>query len=192
VFVGQVIAEDSHRDLALLSTTATECVGLEMANADAVALGEEVFAIRSPLGLQGTVTKGVVSAHREIDGIHYVQIDAALNPGNSGGPLITRQFVTDGFGGLVRPISRIRWLDSLDGLAARLGDLVFWEKALLWPDDFRCVAGSVQTPRILFQPVGELPWSEAQMSRTERYRETGYFTFVLDCLFPLLPSIAIF
>ncbi len=54
-------------------------------------VGEEVIAIGSPLGLQNTVTRGIVSAMRDIDGVGVVQTDAAINPGNSGGPLIDRQ-----------------------------------------------------------------------------------------------------
>ena len=55
-----------------------------------VAEGEEVIALGYPLIPDGamTITKGIVSAMRDIDGVRHVQTDAALNPGNSGGPLI--------------------------------------------------------------------------------------------------------
>jgi hypothetical protein len=52
--------------------------------------GQEVMALGSPLGLQNTVTRGIVSAVREVNGLTLVQTDAAINPGNSGGPLIAR------------------------------------------------------------------------------------------------------
>jgi hypothetical protein len=52
--------------------------------------GQEVVALGSPLGLQNTVTRGIVSAVREVDGLTLVQTDAAINPGNSGGPLLDR------------------------------------------------------------------------------------------------------
>jgi hypothetical protein len=48
------------------------------------------MALGSPLGLQNTVTRGIVSAVREVGGLTLVQTDAAINPGNSGGPLIAR------------------------------------------------------------------------------------------------------
>ena len=51
-------------------------------------VGENVIAIGAPLGLERSVTQGIVSALRKADGINYVQTDAAINPGNSGGPLI--------------------------------------------------------------------------------------------------------
>ena len=52
--------------------------------------GQEVIALGSPLGLQNTVTRGIVSAVRSTNGVTLVQTDAAVNPGNSGGPLINR------------------------------------------------------------------------------------------------------
>ena len=52
--------------------------------------GQEVIALGSPLGLQNTVTRGIVSAVREVGGLTLVQTDAAINPGNSGGPLLDR------------------------------------------------------------------------------------------------------
>jgi S1-C subfamily serine protease len=52
--------------------------------------GQEVVALGSPLGLQNTVTRGIVSAVRDVGGLTLVQTDAAINPGNSGGPLLDR------------------------------------------------------------------------------------------------------
>ena len=52
--------------------------------------GQEVIALGAPLGLQNTVTRGIVSAVREVGGVTLVQTDAAINPGNSGGPLVDR------------------------------------------------------------------------------------------------------
>ena len=52
--------------------------------------GQEVIAIGSPLGLQNTVTRGIVSAVRNAGGVILIQTDAAINPGNSGGPLLDR------------------------------------------------------------------------------------------------------
>jgi S1-C subfamily serine protease len=52
--------------------------------------GQEVVALGSPLGLQNTVTRGIVSAIRDVGGVTLVQTDAAINPGNSGGPLVDR------------------------------------------------------------------------------------------------------
>jgi S1-C subfamily serine protease len=58
--------------------------------------GQEVVALGSPLGFQNTVTRGIVSAVREVESITLVQTDAAINPGNSGGPLVDRSGVVIG------------------------------------------------------------------------------------------------
>jgi S1-C subfamily serine protease len=52
--------------------------------------GQEVIALGTPLGLSNTVTRGIVSAVRQVGGLTLVQTDAAINPGNSGGPLLDR------------------------------------------------------------------------------------------------------
>jgi len=67
---------------------------LELGDSDKIQVGEKVIAIGNPLGLQFSVSEGIVSAvHRTgPSGLEvYIQTDAALNPGNSGGPLINKQ-----------------------------------------------------------------------------------------------------
>jgi S1-C subfamily serine protease len=91
LYTAQVLARDDQRDLALLSTNAHSCNFLELEESENPHVGQEVFAIGSPLGLSGTVTRGIVSAMRTTgSGIHYIQLDATINPGNSGGPLLSR------------------------------------------------------------------------------------------------------
>lgn len=53
-----------------------------------MAQGQDIYAVGNPLGLTGSVTKGVVSAVRSVADTSYIQIDATINPGNSGGPLL--------------------------------------------------------------------------------------------------------
>ena len=80
-------------DIALLKISGNYN-SLELDNSDNVQVGEKVIAIGNPLGLQFSVSQGIVSAvHRTgpNDLNYYIQTDAALNPGNSGGPLINTQ-----------------------------------------------------------------------------------------------------
>lgn len=79
-------------DLALLRTDRPhpQRYALELGSIEGVRQGQEVVAIGAPLGLQSTVTRGIVSAIRNMGGIILIQTDAAINPGNSGGPLIDR------------------------------------------------------------------------------------------------------
>ena len=91
LYLGQVLARDTARDLAILTTNAPDCFALVLDDAT-VGIGTEVFAVGNPLGLEGTVTKGIVSATRVTSsGVKYIQIDAGLNPGNSGGPLVNKR-----------------------------------------------------------------------------------------------------
>src|SRR5437773_8647108 len=91
----QVIGTDAATDLAVVRASASMLPALELATADTLRVGQLVIAIGDPLGLQSTVTTGVVSAlGRSLDAKdgriieNVIQTDAALNPGNSGGPLV--------------------------------------------------------------------------------------------------------
>jgi S1-C subfamily serine protease len=83
-----VLAFDERRDLAILQVPGFDLPALELANSNEVQVGEPVLVLGAPLGLQGTVTVGVVSAIRDRDGYKIIQTDAAASPGNSGGPLV--------------------------------------------------------------------------------------------------------
>ena len=72
-------------DLALLKLDGYKTPYLRPAHADSMALGEDVYAIGSPLRLNNSVTSGVVSSSRGA----YIQTNAEIYPGNSGGPLVT-------------------------------------------------------------------------------------------------------
>ncbi|MBI1791326.1 MAG: trypsin-like peptidase domain-containing protein [Acidobacteria bacterium] len=86
-----VVAFDDRKDLAIVKIAGFDLPVVELGNSNDVKSGEPVVAIGSPRGLQGTVTTGVVSAIRDEPsgaGFKVIQTDAAVNPGNSGGPLL--------------------------------------------------------------------------------------------------------
>ncbi|MFD4205581.1 trypsin-like peptidase domain-containing protein [Micromonospora tulbaghiae] len=87
-FEATIIATDKDKDLAQLQTTA-KFTGLVAARAP-VRSGQQIIVVGAPLGLQDSVTTGVVSAFREDErgGGPVIQFDAPINPGNSGGPVI--------------------------------------------------------------------------------------------------------
>lgn len=86
------VGEDTEMDIILLRIIdGASYSPLQLENSDNVQIGQKVIAIGNPLGLQFSVSEGIISGtNREgLNGINaYIQTDAALNPGNSGGPLI--------------------------------------------------------------------------------------------------------
>ncbi len=78
-------------DLAVFQLPANGCPFIAADRKADLRVGERVYTIGNPSGLEYTVTSGVVSGLREMEGQTYVQTDAPINPGNSGGPLITEQ-----------------------------------------------------------------------------------------------------
>ncbi len=87
----RILAINKFADLALLrieDEDAPQFKTVPVGDSDQLAVGERVFAIGSPLGLERTVTEGILSTKtRLIDGGLYLQTNAQINPGNSGGPL---------------------------------------------------------------------------------------------------------
>lgn len=86
----EIVATAPFHDLAVLRVKDpnTDITPVIFAPEEKLGIGETVFTIGNPLGLERTVTEGVLSqTHRNFGGILYLQVDAPVNPGNSGGPL---------------------------------------------------------------------------------------------------------
>jgi serine protease Do len=128
----RIIAINKFEDLALLKIEdkdAPKFKNVLMGSSDALAVGERVFAIGSPLGLERTVTEGILSTKtRQLGGELYLQTTAQINPGNSGGPLfnmagevigVTNMKITFGEGlGFAIPVEAVKFfLDHRDAYA---------------------------------------------------------------------------
>ncbi|MDN5795081.1 MAG: trypsin-like peptidase domain-containing protein, partial [Intrasporangium sp.] len=97
---GTIVGRDSSYDLAVIKMARTDLTPLVLGQSEDVVVGDEVIAVGAPLGLDQTVTSGIVSALNrpvtpgagdEASYINAIQTDAAINPGNSGGPLLDMQ-----------------------------------------------------------------------------------------------------
>jgi putative serine protease PepD len=93
----KIVGRDSSYDLAVIKVDASGLTASSLGNSDGVVVGDTAIAIGSPLGLEGTVTSGIISSLNrpvtaggsgESSFINAIQTDAAINPGNSGGPLV--------------------------------------------------------------------------------------------------------
>ncbi|MGD0281268.1 MAG: DegQ family serine endoprotease [Dissulfurispiraceae bacterium] len=92
-FIGKVIGTDQKTDIAVIKINSDHLPVLQIGDSDMLKVGERVFAIGNPFGLNQTVTSGIVSATgRDNMGIadyeNFIQTDAPINPGNSGGALV--------------------------------------------------------------------------------------------------------
>jgi serine protease Do len=128
----RIMAINKFQDLALLKIedrNAPKFKYVTLGNSDALSVGDPVFAIGSPMGLERTVTEGILSTKtRELEGELYLQTTAQINPGNSGGPLfdlagdvigVTNMKIMFGEGlGFAIPVELVRnFLDHRDAFA---------------------------------------------------------------------------
>lgn len=131
-----VLGMDEYMDIAVLFVTDAVFPYLEIADLTAMKTGDDIYAIGAPQGMAYTLTKGGISAkEREVGGQTYIQIDAPINKGNSGGPLLNDNGqvlgvntlkMTDSEGiGLAIPISRVcTYLQSLNVELTNAGNVV--------------------------------------------------------------------
>jgi serine protease Do len=95
-FKARLVGKDENTDMAVIKIDATDLPAIELGNSDAVRVGEWALAVGNPFDLASTVTAGIISAKgRDINIIQgaaaieaFIQTDAAVNPGNSGGALV--------------------------------------------------------------------------------------------------------
>ena len=128
----KIIAINKFHDLALLhieDKNAPKFKFITLGNSDALNVGDAVFAVGSPLGLERTVTQGILSTKtRQMEGNLYLQTSTQINPGNSGGPLfnlagevvgVTNMKITFGEGlGFAIPVELVKsFLDHRDAFA---------------------------------------------------------------------------
>lgn len=83
-----ITAVDPERDLVVLKISGARVRALALGNSDAVQVGETIYAVGNPQGLEGTFSQGIVSSIREVGTDKLLQITAPISPGSSGGPVL--------------------------------------------------------------------------------------------------------
>ena len=112
-------------DLAVFQLPANNCPFITADRNAALRVSQKVYTIGNPSGLGYTVTSGVVSGLRDIDGKRYVQTDAPINPGNSGGPLITEEGRVIGINSMVmRGVQGIGFAIPIDAVFEQFPEMV--------------------------------------------------------------------
>jgi serine protease Do len=142
IFEAAVFACDEELDLAVLVVLDAEFSPLPVADIDACRIGDDIYTIGAPKSMTYTLTKGVISAkQRMIRANEYIQIDAAINAGNSGGPLLNDS-------GEVLGVNTLKMSDSEGiGLAIPMRIVcAFLSDNNIELDDNSLVAGTLQLP----------------------------------------------
>jgi hypothetical protein len=86
--VESVLGYDIQNDVAALQVSGASVPALQTEEVELVKVGDRVVAIGAPLGLESTVSEGIISALRDMGGTHMIQTTTAISPGSSGGPLL--------------------------------------------------------------------------------------------------------
>jgi S1-C subfamily serine protease len=83
----EILNDDPELDLLIASTSLKSTNPLPLSDSDAITVGEDIIAIGNPAGLEGSVSKGIISGIRKVDEFKFIQITAPISPGSSGGPV---------------------------------------------------------------------------------------------------------
>jgi len=129
-----IVGSDKVHDLALLQINAPNLQPVTLSDSTDLVVGQKVYAIGNPFGLNGTMTRGIISSIRSIRGPQElpiedaIQTDAAINPGNSGGPLLNSRGEVIGINTLIatggaEQSSGIGFAIPINTAKAALGDL---------------------------------------------------------------------
>ena len=168
-YEARYVAGDAYNDLAILKVDLTGLSAAVFGDSDRLTVGDSVYAIGNPLGveLRGTLTDGIVSAiNRDVwvDGrtMNLIQTNAALNSGNSGGPLINQY-------GQVVGINTIKMMSGEDTIEG-LGFAIPTSLAVRWVNEM-IEFGEIQPQPVLGLMINRIPETLPDGSRGLRIEE---------------------
>ncbi|WP_027002345.1 S1C family serine protease [Hugenholtzia roseola] len=120
--VSSILAKNSTKDFVYFQNSINSSVPHLPLTSQIPEVGEDIFVVGNPTGLESTVTRGVVSAIRKENGITYVQIDAAISPGSSGSPVLNMQGEVFGIATLKKiGCENCNFAVSIESIATEIG-----------------------------------------------------------------------
>lgn len=161
-FEGNVVGTDPITDVAVVQITGEDLPTAPLGSTDSLAAGQWAIAIGNPLGLDNTVTAGIISALGRTSSqvgisdkrVQFIQTDAAINPGNSGGPLLNAQGEVIGMNTAIRAGAQGLGFAIPIETAKRIGDQLFKD-------------GEVQHPYLGIQMVNLNPEMRQRVNDNE-------------------------
>lgn len=142
VYEATVVSSSPTSDVALIKIGPTFKVRKKhvatIGDSDKVRIGEDIFVIGSPLGIEQTLSRGIVSGRMTKDGfsdsfqpVEFIQTDAAINPGNSGGPMFNMKGEIIGIASFI--MSQSGGFDGIGfGAASNVAQTILMEQASMW------------------------------------------------------------
>lgn len=159
-YTAEILGLNEENDIAILVVESATFPYLNIADLSTMKIGDDIYAIGSPKGMAYTLTKGSISAKERVIGNQsYLQIDAAINEGNSGGPLLNDS-------GQVLGMNTLKMFDSEGiGLAISISDICDYLLSLGIPlNEERNVTDRVAAPE-------QAPLLEADVASEEKGKE---------------------
>ena len=173
-----VLGMDADQDIAVLVVPDAKFPILQVAAEDTILTGADVYAIGAPKSMAYTLTKGVISAkERQMGRYTYIQTDAPINEGNSGGPLVNDS-------GHVVGMNTMKMNDSEGiGLAIPITRICQYATSLQIPlDEKGNVVGALEKPQEPEPTEGEAPQQQPQVVVDPRYAKQAAIATVVAVL----------
>lgn len=180
-----VVGIDQEQDLAVLGVNGVEFPYLTIADSSSIKTGDDIYAIGAPKSMAYTLTKGVISAqNREIRGNKYIQIDAAINEGNSGGPLLNDE-------GQVLGINTLKMSDSEGiGLAIPMETVQsFLINLDLEIDESGNVTGEIKPPSNSNDTNDETEEQDKSNKKNDETEKQTFIPLIVVCIIAVLSLI---
>lgn len=180
-----VVGIDNEQDIAVLGVDGIEFPYLTVADSSSIKTGDDIYAIGAPKSMAYTLTKGVISAqNREIRGNRYIQIDAAINEGNSGGPLLNDS-------GQVLGINTLKMSDSEGiGLAIPMETVKsFLLNLNLEVDELGNVSGEIKSPSSSNDTTDETKERDNGNKKTDEIESESSRPLIVVCILAALSMI---